>query len=146
LEPWQDRGIELLLTTSISHPRVNDVAIGSGYALVRCNDPRLSGWFIAQMDAALTSGDWIRLPGLRQTIARGAGRNAAIDEYLRRTMRDASVPGGFRASAGAWFLSTREPPERLREYVDAFGAGELPPGTAGARGSYGKPQKMTEAC
>jgi len=124
LQPWQEHGIQRLMSEELTTERTNDLARAWAHPLRVCNDQRLESWYFREQNAAIQRGEWGRMMALRLAIYKAD--SPRIREYLRRQMLDASLPEEIRANAGSFYFERFEGEELMREFISAFATKQMP--------------------
>lgn len=122
---WQRRGIDLVLSASLSAERTRDLAIAWMGTVGSCPDPRLEQWYFAHLDDGMRRGaDEGELSPFWHALQQGD--SPAIRLYLRRVMLDGTLLPEHRDAAGAALFVRFDGKARLREYLSAFETGLMP--------------------
>lgn len=106
LQPWQEQGIQRLMSETLTTERTDDLANAWLHPLRVCNDQRLEAWYFREQDAALERGEWDRIASLRMAIYQAD--SPRIREYLKRQMLDTKLPERIRANAGSFYFERLE--------------------------------------
>jgi len=124
LQPWQEQGIQRLMSENLTTERTNDLARTWSYPLRVCDDRRLEAWYFREQNAAIQRGEWDRMMALRNAIHRAD--SPRIREYLKRQMLDAALPETIRGNAGSYYFERFEGEELMREFISAFATRQMP--------------------
>jgi len=124
LQPWQEQGIQRLMSENLTTERTDDLARSWSHPLRICGDHRLEAWYFREQNAAIERGEWHRMMALRMAIYQAD--SPRIREYLKGQMLDAGLPEDIRANAGSFYFERFEGEELMREFISAFATKQMP--------------------
>jgi len=125
LKPWQQRGTELLMTTTLSRERRKDLALAWSGALQTCRDSRLERWYVEQVTAEIRQGESVD-GMLAWWTALNRADSPGLRTFLRNLMVDLTLSEPYRNAAASALFAKLDLAESLREYLAGFEATQLP--------------------